>query len=209
MRFLSFIIGLIFFVQTPCFAFSIEAFPKGETYDHPRFIKLQSDNPETKIIWTLNPNGSLDEAFVYESPIPIRFSQELWFFAIFDENKSTPFQKEKYTIRTDPRRYSRNVFISSFSPVSDTVEIMNTGDQRVSLRDWRVEGNYANFTFEEPKFLDARTSIIIPLALGDVMDSITLKSPDYFPKDIFRYKLRADVTQSNFIRNANERFILR
>lgn len=209
MRFLSFFIILIFLLQTPCFAVSVEAFPKGESYDQPRLIKIKSDNPEAKIIWTLNPNGSPDEAFVYESPIPIHFSQELWFFAITDENKSTPFFKEKYTIRTDPRRYPRDVFISSFSPTKDSIEITNTGDQSVPLRDWSIEGKYASFTFPEPKFLDAHSSLTIPLAIGDALDSITLRSPDRFPKDIFRYKLRADITQTSFHRAANERVIFR
>jgi len=195
-KILSITFFFIIYNSNKTFAIEVEAFPKGDLYDNPRVVILRSDSPKSKIMWTKNPDGTLDESFVYELPIPIHYSQELWFFAFDDENNVTPFHKEKYTIRVNPNRYSKSIFITEFSPHKNFIILTNNSKKSVNLKYWKLISRNDEYQFSKKLMITPKQKLKINLSIGDFLDRIELKSPDYFLKDFFRYKIEYEEKDS-------------
>ena len=201
--FFSFFFCITFTVQ----ALEVEAFPKGGDFDHPRIVGLNCSDKEAKIMWSRDPNAPPDETFVYQSPIPVHYSQEIWFFAFNDNMEITPFKKEKYDIKIDPNRYSREIFISHISPDNDKITLKNESDHLVHLNNWYIQSRNGKIQLSHPNRIHPGEEIELSLAIGNVLDKVTLISPDQFIKDTVRYKISATSKQSAFSRTKDERII--
>ena len=147
-KLLSFVISFSCISNIFASDLNVKIYPKPGNYSNPRVALLKSDDKTAKIMWTTNPNGSPDETFIYNTPIKIRFSTILWYFAFNDNNDITAFKKARYNIRANPNRYSKDIEISSFSPYKDIVTLKNTWEKTVNLKYWTLNTRHWNYEFK-------------------------------------------------------------
>ena len=191
MRFSILFLLFFLFLSPLTIAVDITAKPKGGTYKNVRVISLKSDSKNAKIMWTRNPNEPMDESFIYEKPIKILYTQEIWFFAFNNQNEFSEIKKEKYVIRKNPNRYSKKVFISSFSPLNNFITLKNTSNKKVNLKNWSIISRNSEKIIENLK-IPAHSEIKIHFKIGDLIDRLKLLSPDKHVKDFVRYKIQTE-----------------
>lgn len=174
-----FSIILIFFLWTQNgFSAPINLSHKSWTYNSPFNLKINFSEPILKVMRTKNPDWSPDEMFVYEKPIPIRYSQEIWYFWLLDWYNATKFFINKYKLRIDPTRFIFWFKISEFSPHWNRIKIRNEWkNERLAI--WRII-SWLNF---EEKLSDFRLKpweskkIFLKNDIWDDMDRLKIFDP--------------------------------
>lgn len=181
-KFLSTFLIWIFFFWTAGKIFSapINLSHKSWEYKNAFNLEINFSEPVKKVMRTKNPDWSPDEMFVYEKKIPIRYSQEIWYFWLLDWYRSTKFFINKYKLRIDPTKFIYWFKISKFSPNWDWVEIRNEWkNERMAV--WRTI-SWLNF---EEKIEDLRLKrweskkIFLKNNVWDYMDRLKLLDPNW------------------------------
>ena len=133
--------------------------------------------------------------FVYEEEIPIKYSQDIWYFWLLDWYNATNFFVNKYKIKLDPNKFIFWFKISKFSPKWDWIEIKNEWKFERALI-WReIENlNWAN-KIPDIRLKPSETKRI-DFEIWDYMDRLKLLDPNWQTQ--FRIQFKWDLWENEF-----------
>ena len=165
-------------------------------------LEIKFSEPIKKILRTKNPDGSPDEMFVYEKKIPIKYSQEIWYFWILDWYRATKFFVNKYILRIDPNKFNYWFKISEFSPNNNWIEIKNEWKhERMAV--WRTI-SWLNFEEKIPDFrlkkLETK-KIFLKNEIWDYMDRLKILDPNWQTQ--FKIQFKQNIWKNKFYERKN------
>ncbi len=194
----SIIFLTIFFSSTwNIFSAPINLSHKSWIYKNAFNLEINFSEPVKKILRTKNPDWSPDEMFVYDKKIPIKYSQEIWYFWLLDWYNATKFFVNKYILRIDPNKFNYWFKISRFSANNNWVEIRNEWkNERMAI--WR-EISWLNFEEKIPDFrLKPWETIQIHLQneIWDDMDRLKILDPNWQTQ--FRIQFKKNIWEDKY-----------
>lgn len=195
-KFLSFfLIWIIFFQSENLFSAPINLSHKSWEYSDIFNLEIKFSQPVEKVLRTKNPNWSPDEMFVYEEKIPIKYSQDIWYFWLLGWYNATNFFIQKFKLRIDPTKFIYWFKISKFSPYWDWIEIKNEWkNERMAI--WRTISNL-NWEEKIPDFrLKPWETTKISLKIWDYMDRLKLLDPNWQTQ--FKIQYKWDLEENEF-----------
>jgi len=201
-NFLSLNLIWIFFFWTLLFQEKIFSAPinlshKSWEYNDVFNFEIKFSEPVLKVMRTKNPDWSPDEMYVYEKKIPIKYSQDIWYFWLLDWYNSTNFFIQKFELRIDPNKFNYWFKISKFSPNNNWIEIKNEWkNERMAI--WR-KISWLNF---EEKIEDFRLKkwetkkIFLKNKIWDDMDRLKISDPNWQTQ--FRIQFKQNIWEKKY-----------
>lgn len=152
----------------------------GGSFQNGQRIELFANDSEAKIFWTIFPNGSPAKGNIYESPIEIKRSLNLYFFAYTNEENATKYQKCRFNIESaEETNYLK---ILKINPKDNLITIKNWSKFETDLSNWQLESLQQKITLPEIT-LKPEEEIEIELKTRRVLGEIKLISPKGILKD--------------------------
>jgi len=146
-------------------------------------LQLLTNIKNARIFWTKNADASPAQGLMYESPISIRRTTALWFFAFTPEPEisSTQFQKTLFFVESASGY--EHLRISKINPRTKIITLKNYSDFPADLSGWILKSERGEYFFDNQELASGKT-LEISLPMKSVVPRVALVAPDGNTKQI-------------------------
>ena len=120
---------------------------------------------------------------MYESPIPIRRTGNIYFFAFTPEPDIQETKFQKLTFFVESNNGYEHLRISHVDPIKKIVTLKNFSDFPLHLSDWTLLSRREKHNFTKNELVAGET-IEIHMSMRSVAPRIVLRAPDHVTKQI-------------------------